>query len=450
MEKTNFPLVTIAVVLSSLYIASSLHRVWTNRRALSKIPTIGDSKSGSISSYIGIGAYRSPRGAHDLVQEGYNKHRGAAFKISDAGSKWVVVVSGRRMVDDIRKAADDRISARHGNIEVFRLVYIIGPKVCYDAYHVEIIKSSLTRGLVERFEDVKSEVKDAFDELDLGFRVSDYHEDNDYDDSLVSRAMAHLRPIIEERLEKDAEYGKDWPGRPNDIISWLLERAQGEQRTVRDITMRILTMNFAAIHSTSMVFTNVLFDLAAHPSFVTGLREEVERVIREEGLTPASFHKMVKLDSFIKESQRLAAGAVNMWRKVLEDFTFSDGTFVPKGNLIAVANFAMHHDEENYSDAFSFDGFRFSKMREKELEGYSKHQMVTLSDEYIVFGYGKHACPGCFFAVNELKALFVHTLLNYDVAFMDDGPRPAHCWFNLSVSPDPRASVMFRKRRFVT
>ncbi|KNZ75719.1 Ent-kaurene oxidase [Termitomyces sp. J132] len=280
-------------------------------------------------------------------------HRGAAFKISDAGGKWVVVVSGRRMVDDIRKAADDRISARHGNIE-------------------------------------------------------------------------------------------------NDIISWLLERAQGEQRTVRDITMRILTMNFAAIHSTSMVFTNVLFDLAAHPSFVTGLREEVERVIREEGLTPASFHKMVKLDSFIKESQRLAAGAVNMWRKVLEDFTFSNGTFVPKGNLIAVANFAMHHDEENYSDAFSFDGFRFSKMREKELEGYSKHQMVTLSDEYIVFGYGKHACPGRFFAVNELKALFVHTLLNYDVAFMDDGPRPAHCWFNLSVSPDPRASVMFRKRRFVT
>ncbi|KAG5725858.1 Ent-kaurene oxidase, partial [Termitomyces sp. T112] len=377
MEKTNFPLVTMAVVLSSLYIASSLHKVWTNMRALSKISTIVDSKSGSISSYIGIGAYKSPRGAHDLVQEGYNKHRGAAFKISDAGGKWVVVVSGRRMVDDIRKAADDRISARHGNIEVFRLVYIIGPKVCYDAYHVEIIKSSLTRGLVERFEDVQSEVKDAFDELDLGFCVSDYHEDSEslrqsaicwfsmcrdveYIDltiefasnvfktserisqfpdflqplvgyyiqatsveSQIQRAMAHLRPIIEERLEKDAEYGKDWPGRPNDIISWLLERAQGEQRTVRDITMRILTMNFAAIHSTSIAFTNVLFDLAAHPSFVTGLREEVERVIREEGLTPASFHKMVKLDSFIKESQRLGAGAVNMWRKVLEDFTFS-------------------------------------------------------------------------------------------------------------------------------
>lgn len=34
-----------------------------------------------------------------------------------------------------------------------------------------------------------------------------------------------------------------------------------------------------------------------------------------------------------------------MQRKVLKDFVFSDGTVVPKGHIIAVPNFAMHHDE---------------------------------------------------------------------------------------------------------
>ncbi|KAG5720345.1 Ent-kaurene oxidase, partial [Termitomyces sp. T112] len=266
-------------------------------------------------------------------------------------------------------------------------------------------------------------------------------------ESQIQRAMAHLRPIFEERLEKEAEYGRDWPGRPNDAFSWLLDTAEGKQRTIRDLTMRILVINFAAIHTTSMAFTQILFDLAANPAFVPGLREEVERVIREEGLSKISFHKMVKLDSFIKESQRLGGnGAVVMQRKVLKDFTFSDGTVVPKGNDIAVANFAMHHDEENYPDPLVFDGFRFSKMREKQSEGFSKHQMVALTHEYIVFGHGKHACPGRFFAVNELKALLAYTLLNYDVSFKDNSPRPADRWFNLSLQPDPKVSVMFRKR----
>ncbi|KAG6894484.1 hypothetical protein C0993_011403, partial [Termitomyces sp. T159_Od127] len=162
----------------------------------------------------------------------------------------------------------------------------------------------------------------------------------------IQRAMRHLRPIIEDRLEKDAQYGKKWSGRPNDALSWLLNLAEGKQRTVRDLTLRILSLNFAAIHTTSMAFTQILFDLAANPSFVPDLRREVEAVILDEGFSKISLHKMVKLDSFIKESQRLGGnGAVTMTRKVLKDFTFSDGTMVPKGNTIAVANYSMHHDK---------------------------------------------------------------------------------------------------------
>ncbi|KAG6901631.1 hypothetical protein C0995_009799 [Termitomyces sp. Mi166 len=402
-------------------------------------------------------------------------YRGAAFKIPGV-SRWTVVVSGRQMVDEIRKAADDHINFREAVIESIQTSYTFGPEIRYDAYHVEVVRSSLTRSLVERFPDVQNEIAMAFEEyipatkgrnpdyrdLNVEFTVDVIRAAQTINmfpgvlrpfagryftnvESQIQRAMSHLRPLIEERLEKEAEYGRDWPGRPNDLLSWLLDIAEGKQRTVRDLTMRILVINFAAIHTTSMAFTQILFDLAANPSFVPALREEVESVIREEGLSKISFHKMVKLDSFIKESQRLGGNAaVVMQRKVLRDFTFSDGTVVPKGNNIAVANFAMHHDEaysnisENYPDASVFDGFRFSKMREKQAEGFSKHQMVALTQEYIVFGHGKHACPGRFFAVNELKALLAYTVLNYDVSFKDNGPRPADRWFNLSVSPDPK------------
>lgn len=50
----------------------------------------------------------------------------------------------------------------------------------------------------------------------------------------------------------------------------------------------------------------MLYDLASHPSYVSVLREEVKSVIDNEGLTKSAMGKMRKLDSFIKESQRIS------------------------------------------------------------------------------------------------------------------------------------------------
>jgi hypothetical protein len=60
----------------------------------------------------------------------------------------------------------------------------------------------------------------------------------------------------------------------------------------------------------AQAFTQILYDLAAYPSYVPALREEIESVIEKEGLTKPAIGKMRKLDSFIKESQRIGgAGA---------------------------------------------------------------------------------------------------------------------------------------------
>jgi hypothetical protein len=45
------------------------------------------------------------------------------------------------------------------------------------------------------------------------------------------------------------------------------------------------------------------------------MREEAERVIKEEGWTKAALNSMVKIDSFLRESQRLN--------------TNGSGTFIP-------------------------------------------------------------------------------------------------------------------------
>ena len=52
-------------------------------------------------------------------------------------------------------------------------------------------------------------------------------------------------------------------------------------------------------------FTHALYHIAANPDLLIPLREEVERVLAEEGWSKAGMAKMRRIDSIMKESLRL-------------------------------------------------------------------------------------------------------------------------------------------------
>jgi hypothetical protein len=104
-----------------------------------------------------------------------------------------------------------------------------------------------------------------------------------------------------------------------------MDEAQGKESQDEYLVRRIFAMNFASIHTTSMVrssmphilsllthllslrqtFTHSLFYLASNPEYWSALREEVEDVTNREGWTKSAVDHMFKIDSFVKESQRL-------------------------------------------------------------------------------------------------------------------------------------------------
>ena len=55
-----------------------------------------------------------------------------------------------------------------------------------------------------------------------------------------------------------------------------------------------------------------------------------------------------------------------MRRKALTDYTFSDGTFVAKGNWVCFPQAAMMRDRQYWEDADSFSGFRFASVQAVE------------------------------------------------------------------------------------
>ena len=79
-----------------------------------------------------------------------------------------------------------------------------------------------------------------------------------------------------------------------------------------------------------------------------------------------------------------------MGRVAVRDFTFSDGTFIPKGTHVAATARPVHLDPNIYGDPLVFKPFRFSEAPEGTADAI-KNQMVTTSLENLHFGHGKHA-----------------------------------------------------------
>ncbi|KAF8964279.1 hypothetical protein BDZ97DRAFT_2008925 [Flammula alnicola] len=63
----------------------------------------------------------------------------------------------------------------------------------------------------------------------------------------IKKVVDHIGPIIQEHLDKEKQFGPDWQDKSNDLISWLLEVAEGPQRTLHDLAIRILNIHFAAM-----------------------------------------------------------------------------------------------------------------------------------------------------------------------------------------------------------
>lgn len=94
---------------------------------------------------------------------------------------------------------------------------------------------------------------------------------------------------------------------------------------------------------------------------------------------------------------------------------------IPKGTIIALPVHDVHKDPRIYTNAHLFQPLRFVVSKQGEARpnieggtGRGKHA-VTLDDSFLGFGCGKHACPGRFFAVHEMKLVVAYLLLNYEV-----------------------------------
>ncbi|KAI9369055.1 cytochrome P450 [Aspergillus egyptiacus] len=280
----------------------------------------------------------------------------------------------------------------------------------------------------------------------------------------LNRNLVIVTRFVAEEIDKRKKKLEENPDAspPLDCIQWALEQEPpGQQATPEVIAQRLARATSGLISTPPDTVLNLFFDAALHRDCVEEIRAEIKQVLAEtgSGWGETSLSKMKKLDSFIQESVRLATSLAPLtgWRLVMGDsFRFSDTFTLPKGSIITFPTYYMRLDPNTYADPEKFDGLRFYKMKQEEEPADQKQTNLTRSiiivrkatrHRSLLFGYGRQACPGRFYAIRMLKHMLGEMILRYDIRYAGGEQKKPVAW---DVEPffvaDETVELEFRAR----
>ncbi|KAJ8133010.1 hypothetical protein O1611_g617 [Lasiodiplodia mahajangana] len=226
----------------------------------------------------------------------------------------------------------------------------------------------------------------------------------------------------------------------------------GKDTDPDSITARLLLLTAAALHTSSMAITHAIFDLCAMPQYAEPLRSEAEMALAQDGgaWQLSTIHRLRRLDSFLKESQRTNHSTfLGFDRKVMSRIELSDGkTILQPGATIAIPGGPMSLDPEFYSHPQDFDGFRFYRPDEDDAASVNTQQDYTgIEPGNLSWGSGRFTCPGRWYASAMIKLVVANLLLAYDISFPDgQKERPPNSKYDTERHPDFDQKIILKKR----
>ncbi|KAH8828897.1 cytochrome P450 [Flagelloscypha sp. PMI_526] len=410
---------------------------------LTDIPTVGP--SGFFTTFLAIKRYlKSPE---EFLEEGYRKFPNVAFKLYTMDG-WIVVASGTDRLADLRKAGDDVLSFEHSMEDLIQIKFTLGKELQWDMHNTDYIKlvaaTSLTRSIADKFDEIREEIGEAIE--------SNFPSSNEWIPVIAIPAIVRIVSRAANRMLLGPTFAKD-PEFLQVTTDFTANVVKGCTilHIFPEICRPLVAKNFCQTESyykKALKFLEPMLryrldqemkfgqDWKGKPVFLQLVLQTFTRLLR-----PWDKRCLILLPT-PKEL------LVTSGRRVLKQFTFSNGQTIPPGFEIVVPSKAIHLDDSNYASPREFRPFRFGNMNldsvEEDIEG-DLRPFVTPSKTFMLFGApGRHNCPGRFFAATEIKLVMAYLVMNYDIKF-EHGERPENHVLGPALSVNETAQVLFRK-----
>ncbi|PYH86450.1 cytochrome P450 [Aspergillus uvarum CBS 121591] len=277
--------------------------------------------------------------------------------------------------------------------------------------------------------------------------------------------LDRLTPVVEARIRNTTT---TTASEHADCIQFFVNAAARKNKQhewpAQRIIQVLLGVWFASVHQPAMCLFYALDDLCLHPEFTSALRDEVRATIlttttsiaQQPEINPTH---LPLLTSFLKESARLhPTDSISLRRKVLQPFTLNDGTTLAKDDVACIPLRPILRDPELYPDPHTFNPYRFiittpnnpGKLEEDNPTPTTRTTSSEFTDADVTFpiwGLGKRACPGRYYASLLLKLVLAQILLRYDVKMVEGAEdERRYFYWRSAIVPKAGAVLLFRDR----
>lgn len=189
-------------------------------------------------------------------------------------------------------------------------------------------------------------------------------------------------------------------GEPGDDLLGLLLAARdpesGAGISDRDVRDQVLVFLLGGHETTGAALAFTLHLLAAHPDVQERVRSEVTAVLGERAPGDDDVEDLHYTTQVVDEALRMYPPGHILVRSAARPARLG-GHRVPKGRIVVISIWGIHHNPSVWPDPYRFDPDRFS-VEGPEVDRAAHHTRYA----HLPFGGGPRACIGSHLAVTEL------------------------------------------------
>jgi cytochrome P450 len=228
-------------------------------------------------------------------------------------------------------------------------------------------------------------------------------------------------------------------GDHHDLLAMLMaaqdESEPGSRLSEQELRDQCMTIFQAGHETTATALTWWGWAMASHPQVAQRAHEEVDRVLGSRTPAFADLPALSFLGNTIKETLRLYTPApALMSRRAMQDMRVGRWQ-VPKGSLVRITPWVVHHDPRWYPDPERFDPDRFDEARAASLP----------RGAFLPFGTGPRVCIGNSFSMAEMTLIAAMLLQRFELR-LPPGAKTPKAAVNVTLRPAEGLRLVLSRR----
>ncbi|KAI7873099.1 cytochrome P450 [Mucor mucedo] len=224
------------------------------------------------------------------------------------------------------------------------------------------------------------------------------HKELELFKEMLAGVIEHKKMAIKNNILTGAPQEEE-----KDLLTLMIESVEEGNGILTDKELMVLLIfHFIGHDTTSNALSSAIHYLAENQDIQKKARDEATSILGDSPFdvlpNAEDIKRMTYINQVIKESLRINPPAVQVVPRVAGEDTELSGTFIPKGTLLTVSIFNLHHSAKVWNNPDKFDPERFSDKGENYRgpgEGFS----------WAPFGNGARQCIGLNFSLNEQRVL---------------------------------------------